>query len=197
MSVGRARLRIVEAPRRFRYLDDTWSGRLVRRIDPARPAVFFVEETLREPAFEAEAFGQANSRRNPGMRDTVWVTRAARDIGIVLAHELFHVLADLGEHDTDPSNLMYERTSARAAATPDSTTGSANDCARWRRRSGWRSRPIRRLSWFLPLTGIRKALPDRQRNPPRDIVTANHRVHRNVLRIDDVRTLGSLRYALP
>ena len=112
MSVGRARLRIVEAPRRFRYLDDTWSGRLVRRIDPARPAVFFVEETLREPAFEAEAFGQANSRRNPGMRDTVWVTRAARDIGIVLAHELFHVLADLGEHDTDPSNLMYERTSA-------------------------------------------------------------------------------------
>ena len=111
VSVDRARLRIVEAPRRFRYLDDTWSARLVRRLDPARPAVFFVEETLREPAFEAEAFGQANSRHNPGMRDTVWMTRAAADLGIVLAHELFHVLADLGEHDTDPSNLMYERTS--------------------------------------------------------------------------------------
>ena len=119
VSVDRARLRIVEASRRFRYLDDTWSGRLVKRIDPARPAVFFVEETLREPAFEAEAFGQANSRRNPGMRDTVWVTRAAKDIGIVLAHELFHVLADLGEHDTDPSNLMYERTSGSNARLHD------------------------------------------------------------------------------
>ena len=111
VSVDRARLRIVEAPRRFRYLDDAWSARLVRRLDPVRPAVFFVEETLREPAFEAEAFGQANSRHNPGMRDTVWMTRAATDLGVVLAHELFHVLADLGEHDTDPSNLMYERTS--------------------------------------------------------------------------------------
>ena len=111
VSIDRARLRIVEAPRRFRYLDDAWSARLVRRLDPVRPAVFFVEETLREPAFEAEAFGQANSRHNPGMRDTVWLTRAATDLGIVLAHELFHVLADLGAHDTDPSNLMYERTS--------------------------------------------------------------------------------------
>ena len=109
VSVERARLRIVEAPRRFRYLDDTWSRRLVKRLDPARPAVFFVEETLREPAFEAEAFGQGNSRRTPAMRDTVWITRAAKKVGVVLAHELFHVLADLGQHETDPSNLMYER----------------------------------------------------------------------------------------
>ena len=109
VSVERARLRIVEAPRRFRYLDDTWSRRLVKRLDPARPAVFFVEETLREPAFEAEAFGQGNSRRTPAMRDTVWITRAAKNVGVVLAHELFHVLADLGQHETDPSNLMYER----------------------------------------------------------------------------------------
>ena len=110
VSVERARLRIVEAPRRFRYLDDTWSRRLVKRLDPARPAVFFVEETLREPAFEAEAFGQANSRRTPAMRDTVWITRAAKKVGVVLAHELFHVLADLGQHETNPSNLMHERT---------------------------------------------------------------------------------------
>ena len=110
VSVERARLRIVEAPRGFRYLDDTWSRRLVKRLDPARPAVFFVEETLREPAFEAEAFGQANSRRTPAMRDTVWITRAAKKVGVVLAHELFHVLADLGQHETNPSNLMHERT---------------------------------------------------------------------------------------
>ena len=113
VSVDRARVRVVETPRRFRYLDDTWSPRLVKRLDPARPAVFFVEETLREPAFEAEAFGQGNTRRMRTMRDTVWITRAAKDVGVVLAHELFHVLADLGRHETDPDNLMHERTVGR------------------------------------------------------------------------------------
>ena len=110
VSVARARVRMVEAPRRLRYLDDTWSRQLVKRLDPARPAVFFVEETLREPAFEAEAFGQGNTRRMRTMRDTVWITRAAKDVGVVLAHELFHVLADLGRHEADPDNLMHERT---------------------------------------------------------------------------------------
>ena len=110
VSLARTHLRIVEAPRRFRYLHDSWSRQLVKRLDPARPAVFFVEETLREPAFEAEAFGQGNTRRMPGLRDTVWISRAATNVGIVLAHELFHVLADLGRHETDPGNLMNERT---------------------------------------------------------------------------------------
>ena len=109
VAVARARLRMIEAPSRYRYLHDAWSRRLVQRLDPSRPAVFFVEETLREPAFEAEAFGQANTRHTPWMRDTVWITRAAEDVGVVLAHELFHVLADLGRHETDPGNLMNER----------------------------------------------------------------------------------------
>ena len=109
VSVARARLRLVETPRRFRYLDDTWSRQLVKHLDLTRPAVFFVEETLRAPAFEAEAFGQSNSRLMPALRDTVWITRAAKDTGVVLAHELFHVLADLGQHETDPDNLMHER----------------------------------------------------------------------------------------
>ena len=112
VAVSRARLRMVEAPRRYRYLHDAWSRRLVQRLDPSRPAVFFVEETLREPAFEAEAFGQANTRHTPWMRDTVWITRAAEDVGVVLAHELFHVLADLGRHESAPGNLMNERISA-------------------------------------------------------------------------------------
>ena len=109
VAVNRARLRMIEAPRRYRYLHDSWSRRLVNRLDPARPAVFFVEETLREPAFEAEAFGQGNTRSMRALRDTVWITRAAGDVGVVLAHELFHVLADLGRHESDPGNLMNER----------------------------------------------------------------------------------------
>ena len=109
VAVSRARLRMVEAPRRYRYLHDAWSRRLVQRLDLPRPAVFFVEETLREPAFEAEAFGQANTRHTPWMRAAVWITRAAEDVGVVLAHELFHVLADLGRHESAPGNLMNER----------------------------------------------------------------------------------------
>ena len=110
VAVARAQVRVVEAQRRFRQLDDTWSRQLVTRLAPVRPAVFFVEDTLREPAFEAEAFGQGNTRRMPRMRDTVWITRSAKPLGVVLAHELFHVLADLGQHETDPGNLMHERT---------------------------------------------------------------------------------------
>ena len=108
--VARAQLRMVEAPRRFRYLDDTWSPQLVQRLGPERPALFFVEDTLREPAFEAEAFGHGNTRHRPAMRATVWITRAAEHAGATLAHEVFHVLADLGRHEPDPGNLMHERT---------------------------------------------------------------------------------------
>ena len=112
VAVARTRVRMIEAPRRYRYLHDRWSRRLVNRLEPIRPAVFFVEETLREPAFEAEAFGQSNTRSMRALRDTVWITRATRDVGVVLAHELFHVLADLGRHESDPGNLMNERVAA-------------------------------------------------------------------------------------
>ena len=110
VSVDRATLRIVEAPRRFRHLHDVWSPRLVQRLDPVRPAVFFVDDTLRETPFEAEAFGGGNSARFPVMRDTVWITRDAAEVGVVMAHELYHVLANSGRHESDPDNLMHETT---------------------------------------------------------------------------------------
>ena len=110
VSVDRAALRIVEAPRRYRHLHDLWSPRLVQRLDPTRPAVFFVDDTLRETPFEAEAFGGGNSSRFPAMRDTVWITRDAAEVGVVMAHELYHVLANSGRHESDPDNLMYETT---------------------------------------------------------------------------------------
>ena len=110
VSVDRAALRIVEAPRRYRHLHDVWSPRLVRRLDPVRPAVFFVDDTLRETPFEAEAFGGGNSSRFPSMRGTVWITRDTVEVGVVLAHELYHVLTNSGRHESDPENLMYETT---------------------------------------------------------------------------------------
>jgi hypothetical protein len=92
----------------------------------ARPAVYFVRDTRSRPAFDAEAIGRGNSRTRPEIADTVWMTAAARDPGVVLAHELAHVLMDSGEHSEEAGNLMRGETSAR------NTSLSARQCARLR-----------------------------------------------------------------
>ena len=91
-----------------------------------RPAIYLVRDTLNRPAFDAEAIGRGNSRTRPELADTVWITAAARDAGIVLAHELAHVLMDNGEHSDEPGNLMRDQTTA------GSTALSAAQCARLR-----------------------------------------------------------------
>jgi hypothetical protein len=105
----------------------TAAARELARAHPvARPAVYFVRDTRSRPAFDAEAIGRGNSRTRPEIADTVWMTAAARDPGIVLAHELAHVLMDSGEHSEEAGNLMRDETSAR------STSLSAQQCARLR-----------------------------------------------------------------
>jgi hypothetical protein len=105
----------------------TPAARELARAHPvARPAVYFVRDTRSRPAFDAEAIGRGNSRTRPEIADTVWMTAAARDPGIVLAHELSHVLMDSGEHSEEAGNLMRGETSAR------STSLSAQQCARLR-----------------------------------------------------------------
>lgn len=99
---------------------------LVRLVPLARPAVYFVADTLQRPAFDAEAIGRSNSRTRPELADTVWVTRATRDLGIALAHELAHVLMDRGDHIEEPGNLM------RADTSPENTRLSADQCAQLR-----------------------------------------------------------------
>ena len=54
------------------------------------------------------------------------MARGARDLGIVVAHELVHVLMDSGAHDNTPGNLMAEQT------TPQNTQLTAAQCARVR-----------------------------------------------------------------
>jgi hypothetical protein len=111
-----------------RYLDfSTARSRELARLHPvARPAVYMVRDTHSRPAFDAEAIGRGNSRSRPELADTVWLTHATRDDGIVLAHELAHVLMDSGEHSEESGNLMGEQ------STPGATTLSAVQCARLR-----------------------------------------------------------------
>lgn len=116
----------VDADAKFRYLHVPTSRELARKLRLRTPAVYFVDGTRQQPAFDAEAIGRSNSRSRPELADTVWIVRDARDPAVALAHELAHVLMDSGEHSSDPGNLMRDETS------PDSTHISPAQCARLR-----------------------------------------------------------------
>lgn len=126
VEIARAELVRIEAPARFRVFDTPRSRELAGTLALSRPTIYFVADTRQQPAFEAEAIGRANSGTRPELRDTVWVTRGARDPDIVLAHELAHVLMDSGEHSEESGNLMREET------TPQNTRLTEAQCARLR-----------------------------------------------------------------
>ncbi|MGI9318282.1 MAG: S8 family serine peptidase [bacterium] len=66
--------------------------------------------------FEAQAFGQANSATRPWLENTLWIMHGARDVPIVLAHEMMHILSNSGEHAPSPKNLMSADTDAQGTA---------------------------------------------------------------------------------
>ncbi len=100
----------VVAPGRFHNFLTPLSRELAAVLQLGKPTVYFVADTGQRPAFEAEAIGRGNSRTRPELRDTVWITRVTRDLGIAMTHELVHVLMDSGEHSEEPENLMREET---------------------------------------------------------------------------------------
>lgn len=74
--------------------------------------IFYARDTRMQTKFDGEAFGRGNTRRRPWMQDSVWLMNGIKDTGIALAHELFHVLSNSGEHIQSGDNLMQTRTSA-------------------------------------------------------------------------------------
>lgn len=124
VHLSRIDLLRVSAPESHRHFETPRSRELAGALELPRPAVFFTAGTRQVPAFDAEAIGRGNSRSRPELRDTVWIARGARDLGLVVAHELAHVLMDSGEHDLSPENLMAPFTS------PQNTRLTAAQCAR-------------------------------------------------------------------
>jgi len=131
--LGQCRIRIVSAellrvkvPDSHRYFDTPRSRMLARILPVSKPTLYFTAGTRQVPAFDAEAIGRGNSRTRPELADTVWIARGARDLGIVVAHELSHVLMDSGAHDNTPGNLMAEFTA------PGGTRLTATQCAKMR-----------------------------------------------------------------
>lgn len=113
IAIKKPELLFIGAPERFRDFHTPVSRELAQALNLGKPTVYFVAGTRQRPAFDAEAIGRGNSRTRPELRDTVWVTQGTRDLGIVLAHELAHVLMDSGEHSQEPGNLMHEDTAPR------------------------------------------------------------------------------------
>ena len=123
VALERTDLIVLQVPPNLMDFSTPAARELARAHPVARPAVYLVRDTRSRPAFDAEAIGRGNSRTRPEIADTVWMTAAARDPGIALAHELAHVLMDSGEHSEEAGNLMRDETSAR------STSLSAQQCA--------------------------------------------------------------------
>ena len=128
IALARAELKLIDAPREFHFYSTPVSTRLLRSMEVARPAVFFVDDTKNEPAFDAEAVGRANAALRPELADTFWIAHGARDLPLALAHELVHLLSDSGEHSNEPGNLMLPETS------PANTRLSPAQCERLRAR---------------------------------------------------------------
>jgi len=126
----RADLKQVAVPPSHRDFDTPRSRELARVLALPKPALFFIANTRQTPAFDAEAIGRGNSRTRPELTDTVWITRGARDLGIVIAHELAHVLMDSGAHNAIASNLMNTTT------TPQNTQLTAAQCTQITSRGG-------------------------------------------------------------
>ena len=115
IAIAHARIHTVDAPRRFRMYATPVARELLRTLAVSRPAVFFVDETLNRPAYDAETIGLANSRSRPELAHTIWVAYGARDLPYALAHELVHLLSNSGEHSDEPGNLMRDETAPENA----------------------------------------------------------------------------------
>jgi len=86
------------------------SRTLIEKTNHTNPTIFLVRNTRRSEAFGGEAFGENNSKRLPWLKNTAWLTAKEKDSGITMAHELFHILVDNGDHKTRPGNLMNSKT---------------------------------------------------------------------------------------
>jgi len=126
IRITAAELLRISVPQTHRHFDTPRSRELANALALPKPTLYFTAGTRQLPAFDAEAIGRGNSRSRPELSDTVWIARGARDLGLVIAHELAHVLMDSGAHDNTPGNLMAEQTS------PQNTRLTAAQCTQMR-----------------------------------------------------------------
>jgi len=95
------------------YLRDLSTGNARTLLEAAgteQAMVVFARDTRMQAAFDGEAFGLGNTRMRPWLASSVWLMLGVDDPGVALAHELYHVIANSGEHVEGVANLMQGRT---------------------------------------------------------------------------------------
>ena len=83
----------------------------------------FARDSHMQNVYDGQAFGRANSRARPWLTGSAWFLQGVRDLPQVIAHELFHVLANDGSHAPGADNLMSAQTG------PEKTQLTAAQCA--------------------------------------------------------------------
>ncbi len=95
------------------YLRDLSTGNahtLLSAVNGRAMTVVFARDTRMQEPFTGEAFGLGNTIRRPWLANSVWLMPDIEDEGLALAHELFHVISNNGEHVEGTGNLMQSRT---------------------------------------------------------------------------------------
>jgi hypothetical protein len=112
VSAGTTSIYAIQGEDYLRDLSTGGAHTLFKSVDSQRLKVVFARDTRMQQAFSGEAFGAGNTRSRPWLRNSVWLMLDIEDVAIALAHELFHVIANSGEHVEASDNLMQSRTHA-------------------------------------------------------------------------------------
>jgi hypothetical protein len=122
----------LQAPEAFRVLDESMQPDLLAGLPPDRPVVLLVDRTTDNDV----AYSYLESAPVPS-RGSAWITRRSRDVclGVLMAHELGHILLDAARHSSDPGNLMSHTCSfSNVSGSGISAHLSAAQCKRLRER---------------------------------------------------------------
>ena len=107
---GEVSIHAIDAEDYLRDLSTGSARTLLEAADVNNATVVFARDTRMQAAFDGEAFGLGNTRMRPWLAPSVWLMLGVDDPGVALAHELFHVIANSGEHVEGVANLMQGRT---------------------------------------------------------------------------------------
>jgi hypothetical protein len=119
---GEVSIHTVEADDYLRDLSTGSAHTLLEAVGTQGMTVVFARDTRMQAAFDGEAFGLGNTRMRPWLAPSVWLMLGVDDPGVALAHELYHVIANSGEHVEGAANLMQGRT------RPESTELTPEQC---------------------------------------------------------------------
>jgi hypothetical protein len=103
-------LRLIEVNDYLQDFHSLTSRTLIEKTNFTTPTIFLVRDTRRLEAFGGEAFGENNSKKLPWLKNTAWLIAEQKDPGITMAHELFHIFVDNGDHSSEAGNLMNSET---------------------------------------------------------------------------------------